>query len=128
MSFCVGRAKPGAFVRKIVWACLLWCCAAATVDACAWGQSAVDGAISGFVVDASGAALAGAIVRVEDVATGFESSAKTGSRGEFLVAHVPAGAYRVTVEVAWFERLELPHVVVELGEVTEVDPRLRVGS
>ena len=60
MSFCVGRAESGAVARKIVRACLLWWCVAATADTCALGQTAVDGAISGFVVDASGAALVGA--------------------------------------------------------------------
>ena len=44
MSFCVGRAKPGAVARKIVRACLLWCGVAATADTCAWGQTAIDGA------------------------------------------------------------------------------------
>jgi hypothetical protein len=68
MSFCVGRAKSGAVPRKIFRACLLWCCAAATVETRAWGQSAVDGAIGGFVVDGSGAALVGAVVQVQNVA------------------------------------------------------------
>jgi hypothetical protein len=54
MSFCEGRAKSGGVARKIVRA---WCCAAATVETCAWGQTAVDGAISGFVVDGDGAVL-----------------------------------------------------------------------
>src|SRR5947209_3181008 len=102
MSFCVGRVKVGAAVRKRFWACLLWCCIAAMGAACAWGQTAVDGAISGFVVDAGGAALVGAVVQVENVAYGTVTGATTGGKGEFLVAHLPAGEYRVEVEYALF--------------------------
>src|ERR1700748_1571756 len=98
MSFCVVRAKSGAMVKKIVRACLLWCCAAAVVEACAWGQTAVDGAISGFVVDASGRALAGAVVQVQSVATGTTERVTTEGKGEFFVAHLPAGEYRVVVD------------------------------
>ena len=115
MSFCVGRAKSGAVARKIVRACLLWCCAAGTVETCAWGQSSVDGAISGFVVDADGAALIGAVVQVQNVADGTMTRTTTEGKGEFLVAHLPAGEYRVEVEYALFARLTLQPVIVEVG-------------
>jgi hypothetical protein len=128
MSFCLGRAKLGAAVRRIVRACLLWCCVAATVEACARGQSAVDGAIGGFVVDASGAALVGAVVQVKNVANGTMNRATTVSKGEFLVANLPAGEYRVEVEYALFARLTLQPVVVEVGGVTSVEARMRVGG
>ncbi len=128
MSLCRERAKSGAFVRKIVWACLLWCCAAATVETCAWGQTAVDGAISGFVVDAGGRALPGAVVQVQSVASGTTARMTTGGRGEFLVGHLPAGEYRVVVDFALFARLTLQPVIVELGGVALVEARLRVGG
>jgi hypothetical protein len=128
MSFCVGRAKSGAVARKIVRACLLWCCAAATVERSAWGQSAVDGAISGFVVDAGGAALVGAVVQVQNVTDGTMTRATTEGKGEFLVAHLPAGEYRVEVEYALFAGLTLQPVVVEVGGVTSVEARMRVGG
>src|SRR5438445_8249654 len=128
MSFCVGRAKSGAVARKIVRACLLWCCSAATVETCAWGQSAVDGAISGFVVDGGGAALVGAVVQVQNVADGTMNRATTEGKGDFLVAHLPAGEYRVEVEYALFAGLTLQPVVVEVGGVTSVEARMRVGG
>ena len=128
MLFCQGRAKSCAFVRKIVWACLLCCCAAATVETCALGQTAVDGAISGFVVDAGGAALTGAVVQVQNVASGTTVRVATGGKGEFLVGHLPAGEYSVVVEYALFARLTLQPVVVELGGETSIEARLRVGG
>jgi hypothetical protein len=128
MSLCMGIAKSGAVARKIVRACLLWCCVAATIEARAWGQSAVDGAISGFVVDGGGAALVGAVVQVQNVADGTMTRATSGGKGEFLVAHLPAGEYRVEVEYALFAGLTLEPVVVEVGGVTSVEARMRVGG
>ena len=128
MSFYVGRANSSAVARKIFRACLLWCCAAAIAGARAWGQSAVDGAISGFVVDAGGSALVGATVQVQNTTNGAVSRATTGDRGEFLVAHLPVGEYRVIVDYALFAELAMQPVVVELGGVTSVEAHLRVGA
>src|SRR5258708_3517749 len=105
MSLCVGRVWSGAVARKIVRAWLLWCCVAAAVETRAWAQSAVDGAISGFVVDGGGAALVGAVVQVENATDGTMTRATTGGKGEFLVPHLPAGEYRVLVEYALFAGL-----------------------
>jgi Carboxypeptidase regulatory-like domain/TonB dependent receptor len=130
MLFCSGRVRVGAmgWKLKIVVMCLLLGCGSAGVTGRAWAQTSVDGAISGFVVDASGAALAGADVRVQKVSTGLEIEAKTGSKGEFLVPRVPAGEYHVVVEYARFARLTLDGVDVEVGGVTSVEARLRVGG
>jgi hypothetical protein len=128
MSFDVGRAKSSAVARKILRACLLWCCAAATIEARAWGQTAVDGAIGGFVVDAGGAALVGARVQVQNAADGSMNRVATGDRGEFLVVHLPAGEYRVVVDCSLFAELTMEPVVVEVGGVTSVEARLRVGA
>jgi hypothetical protein len=88
----------------------------------------VDGAISGFVVDGGGAALVGAVVDVQNLATEATSRATTVGKGEFLVAHLPAGEYRVVVEFALFARLTMQPVVVEVGGVTSVDARLQVSG
>jgi len=92
------------------------------------GQTAVDGVIHGVVVDAGGAAVRGARVEVDDAATGFRARVTTDKGGEFLVARVPVGTYRVVVEAAGFGRMVLPGVVVETGAVTGVNARLRVAG
>jgi hypothetical protein len=92
------------------------------------GQTSVDGAIGGFVVDAGGAALVGAVVQVQSVANGTTNRATTENKGEFLVAHLSPGEYRVTVGYALFAQLTLQPVVVEVGGVTSVEARMRVGG
>ena len=128
MSFCLGRAKVSAWLGNILWACLLWCCATATLGTCAWGQSSVDGEIGGFVVDSSGAALVGAVVQVQNLANGSVAVARTVGKGEFVVDHLPAGEYRVLVDYEHFANLTLEPVVVEVGGVTSIEAKLRVGS
>ncbi len=126
MQFCIGRANSGAAVKKIVWACLLWCSAAATVVARA--QTAVDGAISGFVVDTGGSALVGAEVLVQNVATGTTANLSTQSKGEFFAAHLLPGEYRVVVDYALFAQLTLQPVTVEVGGVTSVEAHMQVAD
>jgi hypothetical protein len=128
MSFCLGRARLSAGVRNVIRACLLWCSAAAALGGCAWGQTAVDGEVSGFVVDATGAGLKGALVQVQNLANGLTAVATTEGRGEFVVAHLPAGEYRVLVGYERFANLTLEPVVVEVGGVTSVEARLKVGG
>jgi hypothetical protein len=127
MLSCFGRARLSAAALQIVWALLLGCVALCT-GGLAGGQTSVDGAISGFVVDASGAALAGAVVRARGVSTGLESDATADGKGEFLVARLPAGEYVVTVEYARFDRLIINGVGVEAGTVASLEARMRVGG
>ncbi|WP_229668871.1 TonB-dependent receptor [Edaphobacter acidisoli] len=91
-------------------------------------QTSVDGAIGGYVVDAGGAALAGARVHARNAATGTEVSAASGHDGGFLIARLPAGVYEVDVECPRFERMVLNGVTVELGSTTAVQTRMKVGS
>lgn len=127
MLACFGRARLSAAALQIVWALLLGCVVVGT-GGLAWGQTSVDGAISGLVVDASGAALAGAVVGARSVSTGLESGATADGKGEFLVPRLPAGEYVVTVEYARFDRLIINGVRVEAGTVASLEARMRVGG
>jgi Carboxypeptidase regulatory-like domain/TonB dependent receptor len=127
MVFCPRRVRIGAIVARVAVICMLLSCASAWIEDRAWAQTSVDGAVSGFVVDASGAVLAGAVVRVRDATRGLVFNTATGSKGEFLVARVPAGEYQVVVEYALFERLILDNVMVEAGATTSLKARLRIG-
>ena len=126
MWFGVGRAQGGGAVKLGV-VCLLWTLLAADFTASLFAQTATEGAISGFVTDAGGAALAGAMVEAWSLSTGTHMVAKTGGRGEFLLAGLASGDYRVRVEYQRFASITLQPVTVEVGGVTAVEARLRVG-
>jgi len=122
----LGRASVRAGALRIGCAVALVCCAGSATAV--WGQTATDGAISGFVVDPGGATLKGATVEASNAATGFKINATTGANGGFLIARLPAGVYEVTVECPRFERLAMSSVTVEVGSVTRLDARMKLGS
>jgi hypothetical protein len=91
-------------------------------------QSATDGAIGGQVVSATGSPVAGALVVVRHLDTGLVMRTRAGTKGEFLLVRLPVGEYQLSVQEMGIE-LTLPgSVVVELGEVTEVQARMQSGG
>ena len=95
------------------------------LSAVGWAQTGTDGAIGGRVLSAVGAPVAGARVNVREVETGLEMRALSGAHGEFLVVRLPVGEYVVTVEDAGVALTFSGPVGVALGEVTEVEARMR---
>ena len=89
------------------------------------GQSAVDGAIGGRVVDSRGDSVAGARVTVRSTGGSNVQAVLSGSDGTFLVPHMVPGGYAVVVTAAGFETLASA-VTVELGAVASADARLSV--
>jgi len=90
-----------------------------------WAQSGTDGAIGGQVVGAVGSPVEGASVMARNLETGLAMRARSGSKGEFLLVRLPVGEYELSVEEVGVE-LTLPQPVqVGLGEVTEVEARMR---
>jgi hypothetical protein len=91
-------------------------------------QSATDGAIGGRVLRSSGDPARGALVTAVQTDTGLAVRARSGAQGEFLVVRLPVGEYMLTVADDGAE-MTLPELlVVELGEVTEVDARLSFSA
>jgi hypothetical protein len=106
-----------------VWAGVLLVAACALSSA----QTAVDGAIGGRVTDAGGAAIVAARVVVESAVTGSSQVVASDADGNFLVARVVPGGYRVTISAAGFQTVVEP-VTVELGEVAAADARLSIAQ
>jgi hypothetical protein len=92
---------------------------------CVWAQSGTDGAIGGQVLSAAGSPVEGALVVARDLETGLAMRTRSGSKGEFLLVRLPVGEYELSVEEAGVE-LTLPEPVeVGLGDVTEIEARMR---
>jgi hypothetical protein len=87
------------------------------------GQTAVDGAIAGRVVDQRGDAVAGAKVVVRSAATGAVQATATSADGRFFVARAVPGTYRVTIAAAGLAVLT-ESVTVGLGSVATADAHL----
>ncbi len=94
----------------------------------AQAQSTVDGAIGGNIFDTQGAVVSGASVRIHNNGSNADQSVVTDASGYYRVEHLAPGDYSITVDAQGFSSYQANHVIVEVGRVTEVDPRLAVGS
>ena len=91
-------------------------------------QSAVDGAIGGTVLDSTGAVVSNAEISVISNGTNAEQKALTDASGYFRVIHLQPGSYHVTIKASGFETYDSKAVTVEVGVLTDVEPRLGVGA
>src|ERR1700761_7532932 len=76
----------------------------------------VGGTISGEVVDAAGAAVAGAEVRVRNDETGSERRVLTAESGTFSAPSVAVGVYTVSVSRDGFAPLERTGIALTVGQ------------
>jgi Carboxypeptidase regulatory-like domain len=92
-----------------------------------WAQT-TNGRISGTVLDASGAALAGVAVTITENRTGLTRSSTTDPQGAYRFVSLPPGIYTVTAELAAFKKgVKAGYDLVADGRVT-VDFTLEVGA
>ena len=91
-------------------------------------QSAVDGAIGGTVEDATGAVVSNAKIVIHNNGTNAEQTVATDGSGFFRVIHLQSGSYTVLVAADGFEAYKSDNVVVSVGSLTNVQPRMKLGS
>ena len=86
------------------------------------------GTFNGTVLDASGAVLAGAVVKVLNPATGVEITSATTEAGVYRMPALSAGTYRITVSAPGFKGAIRENVVLNVAQTLTVDFRLEVGN
>lgn len=86
------------------------------------------GTVTGTVVDPSGAVVRNAHIKVVNEATNASRDAVTNDDGDFTVALLPPGRYRVTAEAPGFRRSLFADVVVDVDQTIRVDFSLLVGT
>jgi len=94
----------------------------------AFAQTAVDGAIGGTVLDTTAAVVPGASVIVHNNATNAEQTSVADSSGYFRVIHLQPGTYNVTITAQGFDTFKSTDLVVQVGLLTDVQARLKIGS
>ena len=92
-----------------------------------WCTWAADVPVSGTVVDATGAAIAGATVQVQSANTTVQT-AQSGTDGSFTVSGLSAGDYRFVVSNPGFETKEVPLTVGATGAPALLRVVLAVSS
>ena len=86
------------------------------------------GTILGTVTDPSGAVVAGATVKVKNVATGLERTTVTSGDGSYSVPELPIGTYSVAVGQAGFQTSVVTGVAVDVATERRVDAALKTGE
>jgi hypothetical protein len=90
-----------------------------------WAQGGATGAMTGQVVDPSGAVVPGATVKIVNHATGqVARTLKTDSSGSFTALLLPVAAYDVTVSAPGFAPGTVNSVDVRITETTRMTAKL----
>jgi hypothetical protein len=94
----------------------------------AFAQSTTDGAIGGTVYDTNGAVMPNAKVVVHNNGTNAEQAATTDASGYYRVRGLQPAKYTVTITAPAFAPYKAENVVVQIGSLTDISPRLGVAG
>jgi hypothetical protein len=89
---------------------------------------AISGDIVGTVLDRMGAAVPGATIEVENVATGVKVSTASRDQGDFRLGNLPVGTYTIRVSKTSFSTTTLTNFAVELNKISAVNVTLEIGQ
>ena len=96
-----------------------------TLAGAVFGQGGATGAITGTVLDPSGAVVANADVQITNQQTNVpERALKTGSDGTFTAPLLPVGTYKVHIQAAGFALADLSDILVRVTETTRMTAKL----
>jgi len=107
---------------------VLFIVSAVLIAAGALFSQATDGNIVGTITDATGAAVPGASVTVDNVATGVKTAVKSDNSGEYRASNLLVGIYNVTAAAPGLETTTVEKVAVNLNLQATVNIALKVGS
>ena len=91
-------------------------------------QSTTQGGISATVEDSTAAAVPGAAITIHNNGTNAEQHLTADSSGYFKAPLLEPGTYTVTIDAAGFGSYKADDVVVQVGQLTSLEPHLKVGS
>ena len=81
--------------------------------------------VTGIITDPSGAAIAGANIKLENTERGVSRTAETGADGRFFIEFVTIGAYKITVSQSGFNSVARS-MDLTTGQVLDVPLQLQV--
>jgi hypothetical protein len=91
-------------------------------------QTSTEGSIAGTVMDPSGAVVSGVAVTIHNLGTNAEIKLTSDASGFYKAPLLEPGTYRVTFAANGFATYRADNVIVQVGQPTDVSPRLTVGA
>jgi len=84
--------------------------------------------LSGTVLDPQGAAVPGAKVVVRNLATGITRTADSNADGGYRFVALPPGRYELRVTATGFATLQVPELVLTIGQSANYSPTLVIAT
>ena len=94
----------------------------------AWSQAISTGTIEGLVSDSSGGAVPAASIEITQVETNVPTRIQSDDAGRYFVPNLRVGSYSVTATKEGFKTELRTGLVLQVGQVMEVNIKLEVGS
>jgi Carboxypeptidase regulatory-like domain len=92
-----------------------------------YAQSITSGDIAGVVTDASGAAVPGAKIVLNNIDTGTTQTLTSTGTGAYRASLLKPGSYKMTVTEAGFQTFATV-VTVAVGQISTADAKMEIGS
>ena len=86
------------------------------------------GQLSGNVVDANGAVIAGANVKLTSLVTAQERETATNDSGDFVFTLLPAGAYKLEITATGFRTIVVDEVRINVTQTTTLRVRIDAAA
>src|SRR6266481_5690674 len=86
------------------------------------------GSITGFVKDPSGSMISGGKLTLTNMSTNAKLEAESDGNGGFQFLQLAPAMYSLQVESTGFKRVVIDNIVVQVDQITHLEPSLQVGS
>jgi hypothetical protein len=116
--------RPASILRFVLFACALEIAFSSSLSA----QGTDTALLRGTVGDPTGAVIPGATVTMTDDATRVSNRIKTDSAGRYIFNALKPASYRATVEAQGFKTLVQPGIVLRVGQQSDLDFSLQIGT
>jgi outer membrane receptor for ferric coprogen and ferric-rhodotorulic acid len=110
--------------RRPAWKALAAFCLLSTLQL--FGQEY--GSVSGTVLDASGAAIAGATVTITQLETGRQTTVTTNGSGNYAFPSLAPAHYKVKIMARGFEAFQESDVILQANQLLTLGAKLKVGT
>ena len=115
------------WLRVAVYTTLTCLCVLLVQGRSAFGQ-VDEGAITGSIVDSTGAVIPNAQVTLLNTDQGITLETKSGADGGYNFSPVRAGHYQITVTANGFAKTTQKNVTVSVAQVVQVNVSLKLGA
>lgn len=99
----------------------------ALVPGIVYGQAST-GTLTGTVTDPNGAAIAGATVSVQNLATSLVLTATTTPAGLYVIPNLPPGEYSVSATMQGFKKFQQTGITIQIASTATLNIRMALGK